>query len=354
VKFEMNYSSFAESIDIVEAEFLKRELGLSIKPFERLRNGYDATRSVIVILKSPSEILNEVLEIKESLIVFVLGDEKYQKEIFNKLCSKSNVKRVYTSYFPIKPRLSTILHMFIGTLLDGGLRFQAPAGGIWRTLINGYRKWKSTANFSKFSKVHQIPLGYTNRFVEELTSLGVIPINSNSIFEKAPLETLSRPTQEISFFGTRDSWCRDLAISHLQKAIDFEDKCGSISVDPKWGGGSKVGGNDYCSSIVDSRAVLCPPGYSSNFTFRFWESILLGAFPICLPISAQDWHLWQPARWNQRGYGFRAFSWRLQILGFGSDPSDEIHRRSLIASALTEAREQLEKTREFLAASQTA
>jgi hypothetical protein len=347
----MIYNAFAESTEIVESEFFRRELGLLINPFMNLRSKREIPGSLILMLNSPSEILNEVLKIESSLIVFVLGDEKYQSDLLYKLSSAENVVRIYTPYFPNKPRISMISRMLMGTLLDGGISFRTPAGGIWRTLLNGYRKWNSTANFSELIKVHKIPLGYTNRFVEELISLGVILKDSSSLFKRAPLDSSILRRNEISFVGTRDSWCRDLAISHLRNAVEVKSKYAYISVDPKWGGGSKQGGIEYCSSLIESRATLCPPGYSSNFTFRFWESMLLGAFPVSLPLSAQDWHLWQPTSWNYVAKSLRAYSWRNQVSRSFEETSEQTTNNSLIASALREGCSQLHLTRQFLEAS---
>ena len=348
----MSYPAFAESLKITEAEFLRRELGLSLIPFESLADVKDLPSTLILILKSPSEILEQVLDMNASLIVLVLGDEKYRSDLFFKLDKAENVLRVYTPYFPTKPRTSMILRMVAGSILDGGIRFRAPAGGILRTLINGARKWRSTADLSKFAKVRQIPLGYTNRFVEELSSLGIIRQDSNSLFERAPLRIPGFRTKNVSFVGTRDSWCRDIAISHLKRAIFSDSITGTFSIDPKWGGGSNLKVNDYSSSIIDSDAVLCPPGYSSNFTFRFWECLLLGTFPISLPLTTQDWHLWQPNAWrNETIKRISAFSWRRQISTFGRNSFDQSTYRGLVNSALDEGRDQLSAARRFIEAS---
>ena len=45
---------------------------------------------------------------------------------------------------------------------------------------------------------------------------------------------------------------------------------------------NKLGPSDYNSILSDSKFTLCPDGYSSRDTFRFWESIELGSIPISI------------------------------------------------------------------------
>jgi hypothetical protein len=346
--------AFAENVDISEREFLHRELGISLVPFSTIYEKVVVPSNLILILNSPSTIVEQVLALDSKLIIFVLGNETYQNEDISKLLGSKKLLRMYTPYFPKKPSLLNVFFMLVGNLIDGGLTFRAPAGGMIRTLINGFRRWRIAIEYSNFSKVKAIPLGYTNRFVAELEELGISNTANYSIFERAPLFPLQAKPNSISFCGTRDSWCRDLAISQLRKTIMSGRVNGLVQVDPIWGGESRPGGLDYCKSISQSRAVLCPPGYSSNYTFRFWESLLLGSFPICLPLSAQDWHLWQPSSWDLRRNRLSSYSWKLQLTPKRIRSSTVEEYEFLVDLALTEGLASICEVRRFLSSVERA
>jgi hypothetical protein len=129
----------------------------------------------------------------------------------------------------------------------------------------------------------RMPVGYSERFVKELELSGYNFGQKESLLGISPL---SSPTGRdgVSFMGQKGTWYRRRMISQ------FDEMPGAqIETYSSWGGNPvEQPKADYVKSILRSKFVICPPGNVSSESFRYMESIILGAIPILTEVSVQD------------------------------------------------------------------
>ena len=47
----------------------------------------------------------------------------------------------------------------------------------------------------------------------------------------------------------------------------------------------------YIRSLLSNVLILCPPGYLSNLTFRYLETVICNSIPVTLDYWLQDWEI---------------------------------------------------------------
>lgn len=328
--------AYVENLELSELEFLSREFDLELISFLEWESrgacfdgDYDG---LLIVINSPSKLIDNIAKIREApIVVVILGNERKSRNDINQLLKQENVVRIYDAYFANKTRFRDLFCMFVGLIKDGGLTFRSPAGGLFRTLINGFRSYRSFLNYPYNQKIRKFLLGYTNNFVKELQTLGLLAVNDKkSLFRRAPLVNHEDGKRSIAFVGTRDSWCRDLAIQCFKASKNFS--ASNLILNESWGGKKSVNECKYVASMIEADVILCPPGYVSNKTFRFWESLLLGCFPLAQTVTLQDWSSWLPENLSQP---IRACSWSAQIKW--AETSQRTSLDAYIAQGLNEA-----------------
>jgi hypothetical protein len=128
-----------------------------------------------------------------------------------------------------------------------------------------------------------LPLGYTNQFVMQLSDEIV---NSDlSLVDNWPIIEYGKDQirdNHVRFMGQIGTWYRRELVRIFSKFpnFDYVESSG-------WGGSLKTG---YIEMLKTSTFILCPPGIFTNETFRYFESIICGALPIAPVNTLHDLH----------------------------------------------------------------
>ena len=95
---------------------------------------------------------------------------------------------------------------------------------------------------------------------------------------------------DFSFVGQiPDTGARDCFKRHLDRIVDEGGDKFSYFVKYTDGFGCGLDTEEYLDILSESRVALCPQGSHSYETFRFFESILMGAFPLVEQLP-RLWH----------------------------------------------------------------
>lgn len=151
----------------------------------------------------------------------------------------------------------------------------------WRMLIRQYLI--KLIYFRSGKKLINIPIGYTNIFAQSLVSkFPIMGSDDNSIIQYFLGHTFGIPHDaKISFVGQSGQIVRELSIRALER-----DGNGVVRRRSGYGASNvltqhvKDLGADYLSTLIDSKAVLCPPGNISGESFRVFECVTLGRIPL--------------------------------------------------------------------------
>lgn len=317
---------------LIEAEFLKREFGLILTEINT-SNLLTIENSEICIFATTNPIeLESIIKGSnpESIIIFVLGNETYNVLIFEYLNKyKDKIKLALIYNLPKRTSYWVSFRCFLAAIYDGGLFFKIDGVHLLRNFKNGIdfmrRNRKLKINYHHFD----FPLGYTNMFVKELNTLGLAK-DSKSLFNNEFLDKLvDSKVKTMSFIGANGSWARRLAIKAMVKLV--RDSQLKVVQDSYKGLSTSFESSTlYINSLIDSKFVLCPPGNLTNKTFRYLESLLMGALPILPPATIQDNHLWDT--WIESSNKIK-YSWTKcikQALGM-----EEIDRKENVTNALS-------------------
>ena len=269
------------------SEFYSRELNLTVLPFDPRRDGYAKHEVLIYVDYGRIDDWINFLHERDngSVSIFFVGNEYYFRKKFEVLNSFPSIKQGYIQYLP--PITAVPLVQLLRELKqDLGIVFARPFFG---TLFRAMIRFKDLKQLELNFPHTQLPLGYTNRFFKELSNLGLIKDETNSLygedFEKYIYSSIDRHQNSgISFFGQKGTWLRRRLVQSFSK-----EKNMSIRTYGSWGGVAESSRTDYVEEMLNSRYVLCPPGNVSNESFRYYEAIAVGALPIVGETSIQDW-----------------------------------------------------------------
>lgn len=262
-------------------EFFKRELNLSMKKEESTSYRPLPPRSLIYChdIEHWSKRLSNSKP--GSISVIFSANEYYNVEKWRKIEDFSSIKMAFCEYLPmsVSPFPIALMAKMIGE--DKKAIFH-------RAFLSSLLKANDTArNLRKFrmkKPLFPMPLGYTNRLVSELKTLGLIKEDNSSILD-SNLGSNWEKKNRVSFFGQKGSWYRRRMVEHLENIAQAQIvRYGSFG-----GFDNLTTSTEYAESILESDFVICPPGNMSSQTFRYYEIIALGALPIISEISIQDW-----------------------------------------------------------------
>ena len=281
-----------------EYEFLLRELNLSGKKVNHEEQNPLPINSLIYCNNLNHWEKRLSLSEKSSISVIIATNEYYKKDKWMAVNRFESIKCAFIQYLPNNQRTrfgSTIKFIFQNMNL---LRAKA----FWQTIKSASRTYSDMRSLKFRIPVFNFPLGYTDRFANELKNLGLLPKNSNSLFSEKIFENNVRNT-DVCFVGQKGRWYRRLMVEYFEKnAAARTNKYGSFG-----GFTDSPETTNYAESILDSRFVICPPGNVSSQSFRYYESIALGAIPIVTEASIQDWNThnyWpQNIKWKSANFG---------------------------------------------------
>jgi len=262
------------------SEFYKRELDLEAECVEA-----DSTEPI-----SPNSLIfcydigvwaNRLKVSKtNSVSVILSANEYYDVRKYRELNEFDAIKFAFIDYlpdYPIRVPLAEITRWIFEN--KSCLRERH----FWGTLKKALKHFKELSSFDFGFPTMRMPLGYSERYVRELELLGLTNGSNESLLRSSPLCELTGRSG-VSFIGQRGTWYR------RQMTSSFSKFPGSrVETYTSWGGNPvKQPQTQYADSILGSRFVVCPPGNVSSESFRYMESIILGAIPILTEVSIQD------------------------------------------------------------------
>jgi hypothetical protein len=293
---------------LIEAEFLKREFNLILTEISESNLSVIKNLDICIFATTdPPELEIIIKDAKPfSVIIFLLGNETYSIPTFEYLNKyKEKIKMAFIYNLPKKTSYWISFRCLLATVYDGGLFYKGTDGNILRNFKNGIDFMRRNRKLNILYPHFDFPLGYTNMFIHELSTLGLIS-NDNSLFN---IEFLSKfidcKIQTMTFVGANGSWTRRLAIEKMNILVSDSDYRFVQNSYQSLNTNSKLK-TDYIESLMKSKFILCPPGNLTNKTFRYLESLLMGALPILPPATIQDNHLWNT--WSESSEKVN-FSW---------------------------------------------
>ena len=264
--------------DLVETEYLHREYALKPVLISSV-NSCPNVGLTIVACTDPERwggFLSTAQ--RESVIFFLLGNETYDREIYESLSKYSSIKHVFI-YNP--PRPSSIFGLI--SVIDWVIH--SPKSILDKQLLFAWRFARGIKRQSKQVQLNyswtNLPLGYTKQFVRQIDVSQVKP--GQSLIDSWPVQpTLSSRSRLISFRGQIGTWYRKVLIKYFGRYPNFQYLENS--------GWSNRDQNGYLNMLKQSTFVLCPPGIYTNETFRYYESVICGSIPIAPMNTLHDFH----------------------------------------------------------------
>lgn len=228
---QLSYRFVTNLNGFIESEWLERELGLEFEYVSESNIIADITARAILtdnLLKWEKVLLSAP---HSSIIVFLTGNELYKKEIFSELDNFKSVSIAFVQYLPNnRPRIP--LKFISHTLFkDPGLLRKRE---FWGSLKRAFKTYMQLRGIKLNTKTYFLPLGYTNRFVDELMRLSPEKKGESLLGNTRWSENHESRKESIFFTGQKGSWLR----RKLVEEIRLEEGVEILTYDG-WGGGTK-------------------------------------------------------------------------------------------------------------------
>jgi hypothetical protein len=274
---------------MVEREFLRRELAVKWRTVDlptlnrEIAQRWSQGNQTLLLISNPEKYSELVQDApSESLVLFLLSDEAYSP-LRRRLASSESVATVFRHYD---------LH-YVG--IFRGLKKALESLNLvinetWtlkeylKLIVQGIRSQTRMKSWRKIPvPVFICPLGYTEKFALAFCEIRREVKEWQSLFDILIDNTIPRSI-EYCFRGSRGQLQRQQMISSIQALQKANDV---VLVDGEWSGisSSSLSGTEYVQSLLRSINAICPPGYTNNESFRYYESLICGANPIELPIA---------------------------------------------------------------------
>lgn len=260
-----------------EVEFLRRELGITwnqIGEAELISRIGEAQRT-LVIISEPRHYQNIVRKVEsDSIVAVMISDESYSLDRLN-LALHESVHGVYRHYAPDFAPWPRIISASLGYLRDSRHTSQqgstvVPNIQSGLQLRRRMKAWQAIKGES-----HAVPLGYTDTFARAFSDRFGLAEDS-SLLGHDEIASLDR-TSSVVFRGNRGLAQR---IVGCERAAEMENSDITL-IDADWSArAAEDVGETYVDSLLHAQFALCPPGFSNNESFRFYEALLCGALPI--------------------------------------------------------------------------
>lgn len=274
-----------------ESQFLRRELGITWNKVsqtallqivdENLKSG----RGTLVIINA-EQFWPELISMfpPNSLTVLQLSDETLAEWLLE-LPKIPSVKSVYRNY-SVKPVGLAIFALSFLTNYTHALLFGIKSNEILTAYKQGFRMRQRAIRLHSLrgKAPTEFPLGYTNKFAAAFTQAFGMMNPDVSLF-CAPTGIKGRASKRafVTFSGGEGGFHRSYVLRSIKNMRHV-----SISLSPSpWNGTEAIGleANSYIDSLVGNRFALCPPGTVSNESFRFFEALICGSYPLVAPFS---------------------------------------------------------------------
>ena len=333
---------YAINDTLTEKEFLSREFNLEIKKSKDLITDCldEITLYGQCLIATPNslDIADDLKHLPDSsVVIFLLGNETYQPEIFNCLNNIRSIKWVFIYNLPTQIHKSSSVYSFIGDLLDSGIKNLFGEQSSFRdflisnTLVRKFKKICIDYPHSRF------PQGYSNNFVYQLIDLNLIN-KEESLYESQNLDKLRSSNIRdvfLNFIGQLTNRRRFNTIALVKNIPNAVVKI------VKGFSGVNYTDNYYVETQINSKYCLVPPGFFNNQNHRYSESLLLGSVPLILSHNSID-----PSNnnnWTKQLNFIRAHSFKY-LLRFALNISEN-QRKQIIASELANEQNEIMKIR---------
>jgi hypothetical protein len=265
-------------------EFLKREFEWKVINFDKKSIDWSSETKIVLAFDFANieKAMCIILEFPEhQFILILLGNETQQLKILRQLARIERVLAIYSQYDP-QPLIFGGMKTSLIQLIDSPRTF-FNFNFFMICLRGAYRGLKSIV-FARIPKIKHFPLGYSNRFIEELLLSGLISIESMTIMQLSNSFSNRSRKSEVIFKGQLTGQYRKLIAPYLmqKELVKFE-------LNQQWGRPELLTSTSYVKSMIESKFVFCPPGHVSNDTFRRTEALICGALPIEIESSPQNW-----------------------------------------------------------------
>ena len=305
--------------DFVESEFLKRELGIM---FECVNP------QIVTFSKNINFLLTGNLEQWESrirasgaaqFVVFLIGNEYYDIDKFTKLNDFPQIVHSFVQYLPENDSPIS-LTLFMRSTLQ--LKTAIFTRQYLSMILKAVKKNRALRKMEVPENYSFLPLGYTNRFVNELKTSKRVFVEDSLL--QNPLTSLNQKAPLVCFMGQKGSWLRRKLVEDFSSfptaIIKFYDG---------WGGQLDSEITEYSELLNRCQFVLCPPGNFSNECPRYYEVVALGGIPVVSSMTIQDFTNFD--YWPSKHMkGFRKLSQQqifFQLLKLDEATRTELQRR---------------------------
>lgn len=265
-------------------EFLKREFHWNVIDLDqRVGSGFAQEKEILAFDFSNIEKVIDIIstDYDRQFILILLGNETQQMKLVKHLAKMKRVQAIYTQYEPQPSVLggmkTCLIHLIESPRTFFNLNFFLIC------LRGAFRGFKSLI-YLGIPKIRNFPLGYSNRFVEELKISGLIVGESESLMNARERFWNKNRKAKVFFKGQLTGEYRKLIAPYLmrRKLVEFD-------LNQHWGRPDLLTSTAYVDSMIESKFVYCPPGHVSNDTFRRTEALICGALPIETESSPQNW-----------------------------------------------------------------
>jgi len=327
---------------LAEKEFLSREFDLETKKSNDLvsdcLNEIRLYGNCLIATPNILSIIDQISYLPESsVIIFLLGNETYEPDIFNCLNGKKSIKWAFIYNLPTKIYHVTSIFSLIGDILDSGIKNLIGAESSFRHFLIS-RNLKRQFEAISINYPHsRFPQGYSNNFVYQLLDLKIINMKE-SLYESQKLSELREFSARgifLNFIGQLTNRRRIDAIAMVEKTPN------TIVKIVKSFSGIDYTDNYYVETQINSKYCLVPPGFFNNQNHRYSESLILGSVPLILFHNSIDPS--ENFNWTKKLNVIRAHSFKY-LIKYALHISEK-QRRQIVASELINDRIEIMKVK---------
>lgn len=278
-------------------EYFRRELHLTFRyggnqldyQLNRIKQG-----KLAIVATDATDSKIELLQMlpKRSVMLFLTGDETYKFWVMAKIARSERVRILVRDYPLPSMRNCMRIPLVVFFNLFVACRYPKLMKSFFESLVKGILmsiRQISIWTLCKFLRIRvmHLPLGYTDDFAErvaEIFSLG----SESHLIDNQDLSVL-----EFSYRGHRPYFSGQLAQFDrrvIQKVnVDLGNSAINFYVGyMNFGKEKKFALDRYIKNLSKCKFSLCPAGNWSRETFRYFESMLLGAVPITAKYVLSD------------------------------------------------------------------
>lgn len=287
------FATLYDLSDNLDVEWIHRELGIaSVKADEAEILEWAARRDdrVGVIVTDPRSYRTLLSTAPPaSLVVLHLYDGRYTRQC-HEVATMPSVFRLYRAYSLERVSNPRYIALTLASLRDARIastdvRQVGAAVKSGNSIRSTVRRYNSESD----GRFRTVPLGYTAVFASEFTArFGPIDRDTSlfdHVLERGRSLSSDNRTLEVSFRGARGQFQRRTGV-HLASKRPRSD-C-SAPVRAFSGKGKTLDSGTYVDLMTRSRFALCPPGFSTNESYRTSEALLCGALPVMLTTAVSQ------------------------------------------------------------------